>query len=66
MKFLTSEGRVICLVDRDDANLVSSGEVFKIDLLIIPEHHRQHLENSHMWNWLFPRVKNGYKNIIYF
>ena len=66
MKFLTSEGRVICLLEKADVLNAPPARVPQIDLLCIPEHHKQDIENSHLWSVVLQSVKLGLRNVIYF
>jgi len=70
MKFLLSEGRVICLLEREDATTLPSqlgGRSFpEIDLLVIPVTIRDHIENSHVWTQIYPKVRQGLRNVVYF
>jgi len=66
MKFLRSEGRVICLLEREDAFDTPPATLPQIDLLVIPEHYKQDIESSHLWAIVLRSVKLGLRNVIYF
>jgi hypothetical protein len=66
MKFLLSEGRIICLLEKDDAGEVTRRNLPQIDLLLMPLSIRNHIENSHTWSQVIQKVKNGLKNVVYF
>jgi len=66
MKFLRSEGRVICLLEREDALDTPLATFPKVDLLLVPQHQRHHIENSHLWKLVLPEVRNGLRNVVYF
>lgn len=52
MKFLRSEGRIVCLIEREDALNTPPSVLPKIDLLLIARHIRDEIENSHLWDQL--------------
>lgn len=66
MKFLLSEGRVVCLLDADDGTQIQKNKLPDIELLLIPAHLRDHIERSHLWPQILPKVKKGLRNVIYF
>lgn len=69
MKFLRSEGRVVCLLERQDAldTPVATGQSMpQIDLLLVPAHHQHEIEASHIWAPILKAVGNKTYNIIYF
>lgn len=67
MKFVLSEGRVICLLEKEDGSQpITNGNIPKVDLLLIPKHHKDHIEKSHVWSQLLPHVKHGLQNVVYF
>jgi hypothetical protein len=52
MKFLRSEGRVVCLLEREDALATPPAQLPQIDLLLVARHIRDEIENSHLWDKL--------------
>jgi len=66
MKFMLSEGRTVCLMEKSDASDVVSGKIPNIDLLLVPAHYRTHIEKSHTWKEVLPKVRNGLRNVVYF
>ena len=66
MKFLLSEGRVVCLLEREDADTLPNRDFPTIDLLLVPLHYKDHIEKSHTWSELYPKVHNGMRNVVYF
>jgi len=66
MQFLRSEGRIVCLMDKQDALGIPPAKMPQVDLLLIPEHHRSDIENSHVWNAVLPSVRLGLRNVVYF
>jgi L-ascorbate metabolism protein UlaG (beta-lactamase superfamily) len=65
MKFLKSEGRVIVLVEAEDTSGTPPGVLPHIDLALIPNHHRDHIENSHIWMPLVKALNSKLQNIVY-
>jgi len=65
MKFLRSEGRVIALVEKEDADGVPPAQIPHIDLLLIARHHEDHVRNSHIWIPLIQAVGSKMERIIY-
>ncbi len=63
MKFLRSEGRVVCLLEREDATGTPPASVPKIDLLIIQRHHKDEIMNSHVWEKIMQAVGTE-RNIV--
>ena len=66
MKFLLSEGRVICLMEKEDAVGVISRTLPTIELLLVPFSIKEHIENSHIWNTVIQKVKSGMRGVVYF
>lgn len=62
MKFLKTEGRIVCLTEREDSINTPPATLPKIDLLIIQRHHKDELMNSHIWEKLMSVVNE--RNII--
>jgi len=66
MKFLISEGRVVCLLEKEDAGEITPRNLPEIALLLVPLSIKEHVENSHTWTQVTQKVKNGLRNVIYF
>lgn len=66
MKFLNSEGRLICLLEKEDATTITNRNIPTIDLLVIPLHLKEHIENSHVWTNIYPKVRKGLHSVVYF
>ena len=66
MKFLKSEGRLVCLLEREDMDMVLSYKLPPIDLLLIPKHYEQDFMNKPIWKEVISKTKNGFRNVIYF
>ncbi len=68
MKFLRSEGRVVCMVEKQDItdSPIPTGRTLpQIDLLLVPAHHQSDIEASHIWTPLLEAVGSRTHNIIY-
>lgn len=66
MKFLKSEGRVICLVEREDAEVPLTAILPPIHILLIPLHHKDNIENSQLWIPLIKALNHKLNNVVYF
>ena len=66
MKFLNSEGRIICLVERDDGDAILQRKLPDITLCLVPINIKEHIEESHIWKPILEKVKNGYHGVVYF
>ena len=66
MKFLKSEGRVVCLVEREDAQQPLTASLPSIHPLLMPLHHKDHIENSQLWIPLIKALNHKLNNVIYF
>jgi len=66
MKFLLSEGRIVCLLEAEDASQISPRNLPQIELLLVPHSIRDNIENSHTWTQVMQKVKNGLRGVVYF
>lgn len=66
MKFLLDEGRVICLLERGDAEEIMNRNLPQIELLLVPLSIKEHVENSHTWTQVIQKVKGGLHSVVYF
>ena len=66
MKFLNSEGRIICLLERNDGDMVVNPAMPQIAVLLVPFNLKEHIEESHVWKPILEKVKNGYHGVVYF
>ena len=66
MKFLNSEGRIICLVERGDGDSALQHKLPPIELCLVPINLKEHIEESHTWKPILEKVKNGYHGVVYF
>ena len=65
MKFLNSEGRVICLVEKDDQLETPPAVIPHIDLLIIQEYIKHDIMDSHWWEPLMRSIGQRQDKIHY-
>ena len=68
MKFLRSEGRVICLVEEEDilnTPIATGRSLPSIHLLLVPAHLQETIQASHIWQPLMQSIGTRTQNIIY-
>ena len=66
MKFLVSEGRRICLLEKEDGEMLLQHTLPQIELLLVPITIKEHIENTHVWPAVIQKVKNGLHGVVYF
>jgi hypothetical protein len=66
MKFLNSEGRLVCLLEQGDGEMLLQHNIPNIEVLLVPITIKEHIEESHVWKPILAKVKGGHRGVIYF